>query len=40
MTAAAKKLVNERFLLEVPGLVQDIEFYTTPAMSVTIPANP
>ena len=40
VTAAAQGLVKDRFLLEVPGLVQDVETYTTPAMSVTIPANP
>jgi hypothetical protein len=38
--AAADALVEERFLLEVPGLVQDVETYTVPAASVTIPAKP
>jgi hypothetical protein len=38
--AAADALVQQRLLLEAPGIVQDIEFYTVPAMSVTIPANP
>ncbi|MBV8398058.1 MAG: hypothetical protein JOZ17_04880 [Acetobacteraceae bacterium] len=38
--AAADALVNRRLLLEEPGIVQDVEFYTVPAMSVTIPANP
>jgi hypothetical protein len=38
--AAADALVKERFLLEVPGLVQDIETYTVPAASVTIAAKP
>jgi hypothetical protein len=38
--AAAQALVAQRLLLEEPGIVQDVEFYTTPAMSVTIPANP
>jgi alpha/beta hydrolase family protein len=38
--AAAQALVADRFLLEVPGLVQDVETYTTPAALVTIPANP
>jgi hypothetical protein len=40
VTAAAQQLVKQRFLLELPGIVQDVEFYTTPAMSVSIPANP
>jgi hypothetical protein len=38
--AAAQALVAQRFLLEEPGIVQDVETYTVPAMSVTIPANP
>jgi hypothetical protein len=38
--AAAQALVAQRLLIEEPGIVQDVEFYTTPAMSVTIPANP
>ena len=38
--AAAQALVAQRLLLEEAGIVQDVEFYTTPAMSVTIPANP
>jgi hypothetical protein len=38
--AAAQALVTQRLLIEEPGIVQDIETYTTPAMSVTIPANP
>jgi hypothetical protein len=38
--AAAQALVTRRLLIEEPGIVQDIETYTTPAMSVTIPANP
>jgi Alpha/beta hydrolase domain len=38
--AAAQALVSQRFLLEETGIVQDVEFYTVPAMSVTIPANP
>ena len=37
---AAQALVTQRFLIEEPGVVQDVETYTTPAMSVTIPANP
>jgi hypothetical protein len=37
---AAQQLARDRFLLEIPGLVQDIETYTGPAMSVTIPAKP
>jgi Alpha/beta hydrolase domain len=37
---AAQALVTERFLIEEPGLVQDVETYTGPAVSVTIPANP
>ena len=40
VTMATQQLVNDRFLLEVPGLVQDVETYTGPAMSVTIPAKP
>jgi hypothetical protein len=40
VTDAANKLVKERFLLEIPGVVQDVETYTGPAMSVSIPANP
>lgn len=38
--AAAQALVADRFLLEVPGLVQDVETYTVPAASVSIPHNP
>jgi hypothetical protein len=38
--AAADKLVQDRFLLEVPGVAEDVETYTTPAASVTIPSNP
>ena len=38
--AAADALVKDRFLLELPGVAQDVETYTTPAMSVTIPHNP
>jgi hypothetical protein len=38
--AAAQALVTQRLLLEEPGIVQDIETYTGPAASVTIPANP
>jgi hypothetical protein len=38
--AAAQALVTQRLLIEEPGIVQDIETYTTPAMSVAIPANP
>jgi hypothetical protein len=38
--AAAQALVADRFLLEVAGLVQDVETYTRPAALVTIPANP
>jgi hypothetical protein len=37
---AAQSLVSQRFLLEEPGVIQDVEFYTTPAMSVVIPPNP
>jgi hypothetical protein len=40
LTAAAQQLVKQRFLLELPDVVHDVEFYTTPAMSVSIPANP
>jgi hypothetical protein len=38
--AAADALVKDRFLLELPGVAQDVETYTTPAMLVTIPHNP
>jgi len=38
--AAAQALVADRFLLDVPGLVQDVETCTVPAASVTIPVNP
>jgi hypothetical protein len=38
--SAAQALVKQRLLLEEPGIVQDLEFYTTPPVSVTIPANP
>jgi hypothetical protein len=38
--AAAQALVSQRFLIEEPGLVQDVETYTSPASLVTIPANP
>ena len=38
--AAADKLVKDRFLLELPGVAEDVETYTTPAASVAIPANP
>jgi len=37
---AAQALVTQRFLIEEPGLVQDVETYTVPAALVTIPANP
>ncbi|MBV9373531.1 MAG: hypothetical protein JO320_00440, partial [Alphaproteobacteria bacterium] len=37
--AAAQALVAQRFLIEQPGIVQDIETYTGPAASVTIPAQ-
>jgi len=37
--AAAQSLVAQRLLIEEPGVVQDVEFYTKPAMSVTIPAQ-
>jgi len=37
---AAQALVAQRLLIEEPGIAEDVEFYTTPAMSVTIPANP
>jgi hypothetical protein len=37
---AAQALVTQRFLIEEPGLVQDVETYTMPAALVTIPANP
>jgi Alpha/beta hydrolase domain len=37
---AAEALVAPRLLIEEPGVVQDVEFYTTPAMSVAIPAKP
>ena len=37
---AAQALVTQRFLIEEPGVVQDVETYTTPAVSVAIPANP
>ena len=40
VTDAADKLVKERFLLEIPGVVQDIETYIGPATSVSTPANP
>jgi len=40
VAAVAKKLVGERFLLELPGVVEDVETYTGPAATVTIPANP
>jgi Alpha/beta hydrolase domain len=40
VTISAQQLVRDRFLLEIPGFVQDIETYTGPAMSVTIPAKP
>ena len=40
MQTAAQALVAQRLLIEQPGIVQDVEVYTTPAMSVTIPANP
>jgi hypothetical protein len=38
--AAADKLVKDRFLLELPGVAEDVETYTTPAASVAIPSNP
>ena len=38
--AAAQALVAQRLLIEQPGLVQDVETYTGPAASVTIPAQP
>jgi hypothetical protein len=38
--AAADKLVKDRFLLELSGVAEDVETYTTPAASVAIPANP
>ena len=38
--AAADALVKDRFLLELPGVAQDVETYTTAAMLVTIPHNP
>jgi Alpha/beta hydrolase domain len=38
--AAAQSLVTQRLLIEEPGTVQDVETYTEPAASVTIPANP
>ena len=38
--AAAQALVARRLLIEEPGIIQDVEFYTTPAMSVVIPPNP
>jgi len=38
--AAADKLVKDRFLLELPGVAEDVETYTTPAASVAVPANP
>ena len=38
--AAAQALVTQRLLIEQPGLVQDVETYTGPAASVTIPAQP
>jgi hypothetical protein len=38
--AAADALLKDRFLLELPGVAQDVETYTTPAMLVTIPHNP
>ena len=40
VAASAKRLVRERFLLELPGIVEDVETYTAPAASVIIPANP
>jgi hypothetical protein len=40
VTATAQQLVKQRVLLELPGIVQDVEFCTTPAMSVAVPANP
>jgi hypothetical protein len=40
VTAVAKDLVRERFLLELPGVVADVETYTGPAATITIPANP
>ncbi len=38
--AAADKLVKDRFLLELPGVAEDVETYTTPAASAIIPSNP
>jgi Alpha/beta hydrolase domain len=38
--AAADKLVKDRFLLELPGVAEDVETYTTPAGSVAVPSNP
>jgi hypothetical protein len=38
--AAADKLVKDRFLLELPGVAEDVETYTTPAASVAVPSNP
>jgi hypothetical protein len=40
VTAAAKSLVRERFLLELPGVIEDVDTYAGPAATVTIPANP
>ncbi len=40
VAAAADALVAQRFLLEIPGVVQDVETYTGPAALVTIPAKP
>jgi len=38
--SAAQSLVTQRLLLEEAGIIQDVEFYTTPAMSVVIPPKP
>lgn len=40
VTDAANALVKDRFLLELPGIVQNVETGTKPAGSVVIPANP
>ncbi len=37
---AAQALVTQRFLIEEPSVVEDVETYTTPAVSVAIPAKP